>query len=338
MIKRLPYWIVLLFGIALLHSCIEEPEVYPNNTRGNFDALWEIIDTRYCYLDYKEIDWDAIYQEYSPKIDTVSSKYVLFDLMAKMLAELKDGHVNLYSSFDRSRYTKWYSDYAPNYNGNIVYSDKYLGENYRVAGGIHYKTIADGEIGYMRYSSFTNDISHSSIREIFEIFKNCRGLIIDVRNNGGGNANNSAQLASYFFTEKTLTNHIQHKTGPGHSDFSEPKPVYTTPDGKISWERPVVVLMNRMSYSATNDFICRMQYAPKATLVGDKSGGGGGLPFSSELPNGWMIRFSASPLLDAEKRNIEWGIDPGVAAEQSTEDEELGIDSLIEMGISIIKR
>jgi hypothetical protein len=78
----------------------------PANTyRGNFETLWKIVDTQYCYLDYKNINWDSIYTVYESRLkyDTVN-EITFFDAMSEMLAELKDGHVNLYSSFDRSRY------------------------------------------------------------------------------------------------------------------------------------------------------------------------------------------------------------------------------------------
>jgi len=54
----------------------------------------------------------------------------------------------------------------------------------------------------------------------------CDGIIIDVRNNGGGNLSNSSTLASRFTNEKVLTGYIRHKTGKGHSDFSYPEPIY----------------------------------------------------------------------------------------------------------------
>lgn len=40
-----------------------------------------------------------------------------------------------------------------------------------------------------------------------------------------------------------------------------------------------MLLINRHSYSATNDFVNAMRYFPNVTLVGDKTGGGSGLPF-----------------------------------------------------------
>ena len=47
--------------------------------------------------------------------------------------------------------------------------------------------------------------------------------------------------------------------------------------------------------------------------MGDQTGGGSGLPFSSELPGGWSIRFSASPIYNAKMQHTEFGIKPDIA-------------------------
>lgn len=51
---------VALMILPLLSSCIREEE-FNNSPQGNFEALWKIIDEQYCFLDYKQIDWDAIH-------------------------------------------------------------------------------------------------------------------------------------------------------------------------------------------------------------------------------------------------------------------------------------
>ena len=336
MSKFFRHSILVISTICLLQSCMYEPDIHPNTDKGNLDALWKIIDNRYCYLDYKKINWDSVYTVYTRRVDTVSSKYGLFDLMSEMLANLKDGHVNLYSEFDRSRYWKWYTDYPENFNSELIFKNRYLGSSYRISGGFRYRKIASEQVGYAYYSSFSTSFSDSNIRSIFDVFSGCKGIIIDVRGNGGGLVSNSEQLASCFFKEKTLTGYISHKTGNGHTDFSEPTPVYTVPHAKLKWERPVIILTNRMSYSATNEFVCRMKYAPNAIIIGDKTGGGGGLPLSSELPNGWMVRFSASPMFDAGMMNTEWGIEPDVKVNLNKQDESNGIDSMIEKAVSLI--
>ena len=80
-----------------------------------------------------------------------------------------------------------------------------------------------------------------------------------------------------------------------------------------------------------------MRYFPNVTVVGDKTGGGSGLPFSSELPNGWGVRFSASPHLDAQKEHIEFGIEPDVKVDMDKEDEDKGVDTIIEKARELLK-
>ena len=69
---------------------------------------------------------------------------------------------------------------------------------------------------------------------------------------------------------------------------------------------------------------------PKAIIIGDKTGGGSGLPFSSELPNGWSVRFSASPMYDPNMKHLEFGIEPDIKVDMSSEDMSKGIDTIIE--------
>lgn len=332
------YILFVFLFVFILPSCMDEEPQQPNSNKGNFEALWKIIDNQYCYLDYKNINWDSIHSVYNSKITDSIDEYAFFDLMGSMLSELKDGHVNLYTNFDRSRYWKWFSDYPTNFSSKLIYSSRYLGDNYRIAGGFRYLKIDNDSIGYMYYGSFSTGFSDSNMRYMLSYFSKCKGLIIDVRDNGGGSLDYSEQLASYFFVNDTVTGYIQHKTGTGHSDFSKPTEIKTTAHKTLQWQRSVIVLTNRMSYSATNDFVNRMNHAPNCIVVGDKTGGGGGLPLSSELPNGWLVRFSACPMYNSAMENTEWGIEPDVNVQLTTGDEDKGIDTIIEKAISLIKK
>lgn len=331
------YSLVFLLSMALLPSCMDEPVLDPNTNMGNFEALWKIIDTKYCYLDYKNINWDSIHTVYKSRIDSKADEHQFFDLMAGMLNELKDGHVNLYSNFNMSRYWDWFEDYPTNFNTSLIYSDRYLGKNYLISGGFNYKKINNGTIGYMYYDDFSDNFNDTNIAYILKYFSECKGIIIDVRNNGGGYLDLSEKLASYFFNEDKVTGYFENKTGPGHSDFSKPVEIKTPAHKTIQWQRPVVILTNRKAFSATNAFVCRMKLAPKALIVGDKTGGGGGLPLSSEIPNGWMVRFSACPMFDASMHQIEWGIDPDVKVDLDSSDVANGYDTIIEKAITLIK-
>lgn len=274
------------------------------------------MDEGYCFFDYKEIDWDAIYRKYQPLITDDMSQNGLFEVLGNMLAELKDGHVNLYSTSDMSRYWSWREDYPRNFD-ILTIENRYLGNTYRIAGGMKY-TILEDNIGYVYYESFSAGVSDSNLDEMLVYFAPCNGLIFDVRDNGGGTLTFAERIAARFTNEKIHTGYIMHKTGPGHNEFSQPEPQYIEPSNRIRWQKPVAVLTNRSVYSAANEFVNAMRYMPNAILIGDHTGGGAGLPFTSELPNGWGVRFSASPHLDAEKKHIEFGIEPDIKVDLTT--------------------
>lgn len=332
MIKQL--WIVFS-GLFLLFSC-QDTDEYTVNPRENFEALWKILDENYCFFDYKAIDWDEVHSRYAVQIQDSMNQFELFDLMAKMLSELKDGHTNLYSSFNVARYWDWYKDYPPNFYEEL--NDAYLGKDYKIAGGMEYKKMANDRIGYVRYSSFSSTLGESNLDYMFYHFKECQALVIDIRNNGGGSLANSERFASRFIQEKTNVGYIMHKTGKGHNDFSEPYSIVLEPTERIRWLRPVVVLTNRHCYSAANDFVMKMRMFPHVTIMGDKTGGGSGFPFTSELPNGWSVRFSACPMLDNEKQLTEFGIEPDIPVSITESDLLGGKDTIIEEAILYLLR
>ena len=332
MIKQL--WIVFS-GLFLLFSC-QDTDEYTVNPRENFEALWKILDENYCFFDYKAIDWDEVHSRYAVQIQDSMNQFELFDLMAKMLSELKDGHTNLYSSFNVARYWDWYKDYPPNFYEEL--NDAYLGKDYKIAGGMEYKKMANDRIGYVRYSSFSSTLGESNLDYMFYHFKECQALVIDIRNNGGGSLANSERFASRFIQEKTNVGYIMHKTGKGHNDFSEPYPIVLEPTERIRWSRTVVVLTNRHCYSAANDFVMKMRMFPHVTIMGDKTGGGSGFPFTSELPNGWSVRFSACPMLDNEKQLTEFGIEPDIPVSITESDLLGGKDTIIEEAILYLLR
>ena len=334
--KNLRYILIALIGMCLHTSC-SKIEEYEDTPTGNFEALWNIIDAHYCFFDYKAeeygLDWDAVYRKYKRKVVDNMSKAGLFEVLGEMLDELRDGHVNLYAAHDIARYWDFREGYATNFCEEL--QARYLGTDYKIASGLRY-TILPDNIGYIYVPSFSSSIGEGNLDECLHALALCRGLIIDVRDNGGGNLSYAETLAARFTNERVLTGYICHKTGPGHNDFSTPEPTYLESSDRIRWQKPVCVLTNRSSYSATNDFIKIMRTLPLVTIVGDQTGGGAGLPFSSELPNGWSVRFSACPSFDANMQHTEFGIAPDVHVEMTDEERTQGIDTIIETARTLL--
>jgi hypothetical protein len=302
----------------------------------NFESCWQILDENYCFFDYKQIDWDAIHDKYAAMIHDETDERELFQILSSMTHELQDGHVNVIAKYFYSAYDGWFQPYPPNFDWSVIQNYYKQGARAGDYDEIRYACLADNRIGYIYYGSFNESILESELNKIFETFKTCKAIIVDVRDNGGGSLTNSDRFASRFLDKKTLCGYIQHKTGKGHHDFSKPYPLYLEPSRGDLWLKPVILLTNRRCFSAANNFVSKMRVLPNVQTLGGSTGGGSGFPFMSELPNGWRIRFSTSPILDINRQQTELGIEPDIPVELAAEDVENGRDTLVEEAIRLL--
>lgn len=324
---------LLLVALLTLTGCMDEDD-FDDNARGNFEALWKIMDEHYCFFDHKGVDWNAIHAKYARQVDDGMTDAQTFEVLTNMLSELRDGHVNLYTSFDMGRYWAWHEDYPSNVSDTLL--RKYLGTDYKISSGMYYRVL-DDNTGYIRCSTFDLSLGSSNLDDMLLYLAPCKGLIIDVRGNGGGRLTSAEEFAARFTNEKLLVGYLRHKTGKGHNDFSDMEAQYIKPAKGVRWQKKVVVLTNRSVFSAANEFVKYMKSMPLCTVVGDNTGGGGGLPLSSELPNGWAIRYSACPMYDTEKNLTEDGLAPDVKVSLTDADFARGVDTIIEYARQLLR-
>jgi C-terminal peptidase prc len=57
-----------------------------------FEKVWQTIDEHYLYDDFRGTDWDAVWVEFAPRVETVSDNEAFFDLMTEMVNRLDDHH------------------------------------------------------------------------------------------------------------------------------------------------------------------------------------------------------------------------------------------------------
>lgn len=330
---------VLICSIALCACHDEDIPQYIDDPYGNFDALTKIVGDHYCFFEEKGIDWQATSAKYRKLITPRTGQVELFLIMSKLLDELKDGHVNLSSRFSTSYYRKWWSDYPQDFNLRTL-QEYYLKFNNFQTSGISY-TVMNDSIGYIYFPSFSTEVSPVSLDYVLALLRETKGLIIDIRNNGGGLLTNIDTFVGRFINEEFTGGYIRHKLSATPNDFSQPFPVKYKPceEGRMKYmDRPIMLLTNRSCFSAANDFTSVMKELPNVRIVGARTGGGGGLPFSSELPNGWAIRFSACPINDCHDKITEFGIDPTPGYEVHCTPQELanGKDAILDFALANI--
>lgn len=329
-------WLLLVFTPA---SCVTE-EVVSDTRRGNFESCWKTLDEHYCFFEEKQksfgLDWNEVHARYTPMINERMTSRQLFEVLGKMVNELRDGHVNLSAAHNVNRYGAWYDNFPMNYNDSLLH--KYLGrtDEYYLSSALAFRVL-DDNVGYVRCSTFDYAFGSGNLSEMLQTLGPCSGLIIDVRSNGGGMLTSAEQLASLFINEPMVRAFMQHKTGKGHHDFSAMRPITIRPFAGLRWQKKICILTNRRTFSAANSFVAFLKGLPNVTVVGDQTGGGGGLPFNAELPNGWLLRFSACPMYDAQGQPIEEGIHPDVKVDISSADYARSYDTIIERARALLR-
>ena len=206
--------------------------------------------------------------------------------------------------------------------------------NHHVTGSFSHNAIRDGKVAYLRYTSFSNDVDEATLKYLVDRYKDCNGMIIDMRQNGGGSIANVANLLSIFYNHKQLLYKTQVKKGPGHDEFTDYQEVYAADSSILgknnAYTKPVAVLIDRGSYSATSFFSVCTQGYDNIKLFGDYTGGGMGLPNGGTLPNGWTYRFSTSRTIAIDGQNYENGVPPDVRVILDPTCTAQGIDNVIE--------
>lgn len=354
-------FILLLLSIFLLCACGKwiVGKNPANTPTGNYQALYENVRDNYAFFEEKQINWDSIDRVYRPLVSDSLKSDSLFRILSLMLGALGDGHVNLYSATDRSRNWDWYLDYDANFNESFLRRQVWS-RDLQITGPFTHMWM--DSIGYVYYGSFSSAIAPGHLNYVLKRYAKAKGIIIDVRENGGGSLSNVFSLVRRFIPQRTFFGTIDYKAGPQPKAFSRRDSFLLEPfidfaqqaeeqarhkargkqaakdtsqaqkiDSSLMFlDKPVVILTNRLSYSATNFFAAFMSMLPNVTLIGDQTGGGGGLPISYELPNGWKYRISATRTYLSDGRNIESGIPPDIAQGTGPQDELAGKDAIIE--------
>ena len=132
--------------------------------------------------------------------------------------------------------------------------------------------LLSGNIGYMPLNIFVEHVKEAKpiIASALGFLSNSSAIIIDLRENTGGEPEMVSQLESYFFKEKTLMNVIINRS-KGDTTFYYADPAKTD---SLNLSMPMYILTSKKTFSGGEDFSYGMQQAKRAIIVGEVTGGG----------------------------------------------------------------
>ncbi|MGL5837847.1 MAG: S41 family peptidase [Sphingorhabdus sp.] len=147
-------------------------------------------------------------------------------------------------------------------------------------------------------------------QQIMPLMRKQKGVVLDVRFNGGGRESTALAFASRFAGNAACVGYTRQ--APAGKMHSLKQKIYTGEPGPNGpFEKPVVVLMSPESASATDTFLMAMRVQPNTRLVGETSEGILSDGWPAMLPNGWYLGLSNEIFIAADGVNYEGkGIPP----------------------------
>ncbi|ADB38128.1 S41 family peptidase [Spirosoma linguale] len=336
---RLPLLLLFVLNLMACSSQLLGPQV-TSNPVSNFEHLWQEYDRLYGPMDAKKIDWKQVYTQFRPQVSNQMTDAELYAVMTNMLDVLDDNHVYLrpVASTRLPWYTGGILGRTPvrDYDETVV--KNYLTESRTITHEFDCGKLP-GNVGYILQKGFENDYStyEKTMDSVLTYMNDTRGLIIDLRNNGGGEDRVAQYIANRFASQRSLSFTARLRNGPNYSDLGPALRFYTEPAGRFQYLKPVVVLTNRSSFSSAETFLLAMLQNKQVVQVGDVTGGALSDAISRELPNGWLFRVSIADVRDASGRNLEGlGIEPTYRVNNQPDELKAGQDKALQKAISLL--
>jgi len=288
-------------------------------------------------MEFKKINWDSIHIIYHSRA-SVPNRTLGTRLIPDPLAELKDGHV-----YYQDKKGNMIFVYAPPRilkDENAVSLDlirTYFESGIRLSksGKIEYGILPEN-IGYAYLADFNEEYIKNDFPRVLDYLKNIPGIILDVRDKQGGSDHNVEAVVTRFM-----------KAPIERTDFyvlGEQYPMpQLEPQGPYTYDNPVILLINGLTFSAGELLTEMMKQLPNVTVVGDTTGGGScganwNAPGNYYLPSGLMIHIGTTDRRRYDGMPWEWlGIPPDIRIEQNAQDIQQGVDKQLEYAMDLLK-
>ena len=190
----------------------------------------------------------------------------------------------------------------------------------------------DKRIGYIKVTNFASNTFNQFQTALNELEENdIESLIIDVRDNLGGQLEVATQIASLFLTKDKVVYQLNTN--------GIIQPIYSTGPG--SFQKPITVLINGATASASEVLAIALQESADATVIGTTSYGKGTIQESYKLSTGASIKFTVQEWLSPNGNTVnEVGVKPDIEVSETEnpgETDTLETDTVLQTAITIMQ-
>ncbi|QNE20409.1 S41 family peptidase [Kribbella qitaiheensis] len=344
--------------LAKLPSTCTAPA--PTGPLAVFDQFWTDYAENYPFFRAKGIDWRAVRTKYRPQVKPGMPDDALFELLASMIRPLGDAHTAIRSPDEKFEYggvrpgTTFPSEELEAKLRPYIESTALKGSTYTSYANdrIGYADLP-GRIGYLRVIAFLGygnipdynaerKTLNQALDQALAGAANLRGLILDLRINGGGSDQLALDVAARLTDKPFFAYFKRARNDPRDaSSFTTPQPLFVQPGQGPRYAGPMVILTGGSQMSAGETFTqAMMNRSPRPVRVGQNTQGVFSDTLQRTLPNGWDYI-----LPNEEFRTLDWkafdgpGIPPDVRRPVFTPAEfAAGRDSAFATALALLKR
>jgi hypothetical protein len=282
-----------------------------------FDAVWQAFDREYAMFVIKpNVDWGKLGQQFRPRAEKAKTAHELAETLSEMLSALEDLHV----------YVQVDGEHVPGYNrdrplnANLGAVTKLVGEFSQTNDDILWAKTDDG-IGYINIHKLASPRLPEVFDEVLAHIIDTKGMIVDLRFNGGGSETLARQVAGRFCDQEYVYSLSQYRSGPRHSDLSPKYERKCGPSGPWYYTGPVVVLQGQKTMSSAESFVFMLAQCPQVTTLGDRTAGSSGNPRRVDAGAGIVANLPRWLDMGPDGRPIEKvGIDPEIRVDAKPEE------------------
>ncbi|WP_303672794.1 S41 family peptidase [Vampirovibrio chlorellavorus] len=183
-------------------------------------------------------------------------------------------------------------------------------------------------IGYIKLSTFLSSNAAQEVQNAMKDQGDKSGYILDLRSNPGGLLSNAIRIADFFLEEGSIVSTVDRD---GYKEVR-----YSSPS--VLTNKPLVVLINGGSASASEILSGALKDNKRAVLIGERSFGKGLVQEINQLPGGSGVNITTQRYLTPNDTDInKKGIEPDIAVELTEEDAKAKKDPQLQKAIGVVE-
>ncbi|MFM2269565.1 MAG: hypothetical protein RL757_3006 [Bacteroidota bacterium] len=313
-----------------------------NNPVAIFDAIWNDLDRHYALFTVRNTNWDSLYKVYRPQVNDNTTDAQLWKICSNLIEHLDDSHTVLFKQNDSAGYV---SGHTLNILSGLGFSKSLITTKYlesrtemTTEKALSYGKLKNKDIGYI-YLGAEDGSNPAIIDEVVANLKNHKAIVLDVRQNKGGDDLYAKRIAAAFADSEKMIYTVQTRNGIKHNDFDAKTEYFTKKATAGQFLKPVIVLTDRRTISSGEVFLLHMKSFSQVTQMGDTTAGDfSNIGNRKFLPNGWSFQYSAQMFLLPNGKSLDGiGHIPSVLIKNTEADIAANNDKVLEKAIDYLR-